>query len=680
MARTLIGNFKGPKGDKGEQGATGPKGEQGIQGPEGPAGGVNSVNGGQGDVVVGGGNLLPIASLIDGKPYKIQFTSIDSPHSSSKVGYITTPGQEQQIVQTAELPWLEPDVTYTASFTAWTDAGEQTFALDYFPDTLPGQIGFIATTIPQRFAWTMKTNLAEIVNACFRVIIVNGVTAKTYFTDFKIERGTVATDWSPAPEDLVYKWQTEGVLPHRYVVRWDKVQNTCTRMYDAAGITTDTTHFAYHGSVDAAYDNPFDKLYPWSHRKLCKADKAKYKELYEAGGDVMGAITKWEGEPGFALGPSVPGMDMVYTPEFWMRQWEDGGYVYIGVADGPIYGWQYVPEMVTGRYLASKDGEGLTSLAGGVPYVDTVSIAQLHAKAKADHLTLDTIQTWDPETVLMVVEYADMNCQSAIGQSVSNLYRHVTTDRPKEAGTASTVILPAAMKDFCIKGAILDFNATDDDRGLLARRVITKTEDAEAGCIKVTFDGGDVTYTTDTRCNIHGLYNAPDEQIGSKSGHIGVNGRSLAYYRGRNCWGNAYHYLLGAYREQYTGHIWVAPDLETADELDALDKSKCIDTGCALPQGASGAQGEGYIKELHLLPDHPMAPFCKTTGGDSTKPVGDYVWWPALNAGNTICLAGADANGGLSVGRFAANWHLASSVAWWSSAASLAFKNPKGGV
>lgn len=472
--------------------------------------------------------------------------------------------------------------------------------------------------------------------------------------------------------------RVEGTIPHRYVVRWDKKQAKCTRMYDAANITTDTAHFAYHGPVDPDYDNPFDKLYPWSHRKLCKADKAKYKELYEAGGNVLEAITKWEDEPGFALGGD--GMDMVYTPEFWMKQWEDGGYVYVGVADGPIYGWKYVTEMVLGRYLASQDGEGLTSRAGDIPYADTISLKGLHDAAKKDNLTLDTIQTWDAETVLMVVEYASLNCQTAIGQSVSNLYRSNDNDKPKEGKTANEVTLPSGIGPYCIPGAILDFG-TAKDRCNTARRVVESVTDAEEGYVTVTFSGEPVTYTTDTFCSIHGLYNAPDEQIGSKSGYIGTDGKCNAYYRGRNCWGNCYHYLLGAYREKDTGHIWVAPDVETADALDALDKEKCIDTGCALPNTKEGAAADGWIGELHLLSGYPMAPFCKAVnGGTSGDPVGDYCWWPALNAVDTVCIAGAGACNGLGVGRFAAYWRFASSFAWWSIAASLAFKIPRGGV
>ena len=506
----------------------------------------------------------------------------------------------------------------------------------------------------------------------------NGAGETTVSVDFSgVEKHLEKTD----KRVTALEEKTSRLLPHRYVVRWDKTLSKCTRMYDAADITTDTTHFCYRGKMDDQYSNPFDSIYPWSHRKLCKADKAKYKELFTSGGDVMGAITKWEDEPDFKLGSDAPGMDMVYTPEFWMKQWEDGGYVYIGVADGPIYGWTHVPQMVQARYLASKDtnGEGLTSLAGDVPYADTISIGQLHAEAKKDNLTIDNIFTWDAETVLMVVEYADLNCQTAIGSSVSNGLYRAQNERPKEAGTSNKVTLPAAIRDVCIPGAILAFG-TANDRGTVARRAITTVDDAEDGYVTVTFAGDPVEYTTEMFCSIHGFYNAPDEAIGSKSGYIGTDGRCLAYYRGRNCYGNCYHYLLGAYREQNTGHIWVAPDEATADDLDALNKERCKDTGCVLPDTKEGQAADGWIKELHLLEDYPMAPFCKAVNGDSSNPVGDYCWWPALNVVDTICIAGAYAGNWASVGRFAADWRSAASNAWWSIAVSLAFRTPTGGV
>ena len=288
----------------------------------------------------------------------------------------------------------------------------------------------------EKFVCSGKSKQTGYQKVRFIVALGNNLDAGKTIAIFhpKLELGTVATDWSPAPEDKAdvaaldttnkrveaLEQRIFDFLPHRYVVRWDKKQAKCTRLYDAATISTDTTHFCYRGSVDSAYSNPFDDIYPWSHRKLCKVDKAKYKELYEAGGDVLESITKWEDDPDFKLGPELEGMDMVYTPEFWMSQWEDGEYVYYGVADRAVEGWVHVHPMVQARYLASQDDDGsITSIAGSVPWTDSISIANLHAEAKKHHLTLDNIQSWCAETMLMVVEYATLNCQTAIGQSMS---------------------------------------------------------------------------------------------------------------------------------------------------------------------------------------------------------------------------------------------------------------------
>ena len=87
---------------------------------------------------------------------------------------------------------------------------------------------------------------------------------------------------------------------HQYVIRWDKVNSQCTRMGDASSITTTITNFCHRGAVNASYDNPFDKLYPWKYRKLCKVNRAAYAAL-DAGSPITDAVTMWEGEPGLAL-------------------------------------------------------------------------------------------------------------------------------------------------------------------------------------------------------------------------------------------------------------------------------------------------------------------------------------------------------------------------------------------
>lgn len=472
-------------------------------------------------------------------------------------------------------------------------------------------------------------------------------------------------------------WKT-GVK--KYVVRWDKTSAQCTRMADAADIPTDTTHFAHRGSIDADYSNPFDSVYPWSHRRLCKVNRTQYASIYDAGGDIKGAISYWEDEPGFTLGGDDPDqMDMVYTPAFWASVWEDENYVYAGVADGEVQGWIKHPETIGARYLASEDADGnLTSLAGGIPKRFT-AISALHSNAKAQRMTLDDIFTWCDDTLLMVVEYATMNTQTAIGNGVSSLYREDETGHPLEdAQQSNSVVLPTAYKTQAIAGALLDIG-TSKGNGNVAIRVVTGVADHTntAYCI-VSFAGEPVDILTTHYCAIHGKYNSPDADIGSKSGYIGSNGQSIAYYRGRIAFGNMWRYVLGAYRQTGTGHIWVANNRQEANNYDALNTGVHTDTGCALPQGADGAAGEGYLNALHILPDLPLAPFGAATGGNSTNPVGDYVYTPALSAGNTILLAGAGANAGAPVGRFYGHWGSSASASGWALAALLFLIPPEG--
>ena len=71
-------------------------------------------------------------------------------------------------------------------------------------------------------------------------------------------------------------------------------------MGDAAAITTTITNFKHSGSVMDPYSNPFDSIYPWKYRKLCKVDRVAYAAL-AAGAPIEDAVSAWEGEPGFVL-------------------------------------------------------------------------------------------------------------------------------------------------------------------------------------------------------------------------------------------------------------------------------------------------------------------------------------------------------------------------------------------
>ena len=463
---------------------------------------------------------------------------------------------------------------------------------------------------------------------------------------------------------------------HQYIIRWDKVNSQCTRMGDASAITTTITNFKHRGSVNASYSNPFDSLYPWKYRKLCKVDRAAYAAL-EAESPITDAVTAWEGEPGFVL-DGTGDFDGVYTPEFWGRIWEDATYVYAGVADGAIPGWQYFEATIGGRYFGSMDGASkITSIAGSFPLRNT-RIDTMHTDVTAQGMTLDDIFTWCADTLLMAVEFATLNSQTALGNGVDDLYRQGSETVGENASSGATLLkLPNAFAAYCIPGAIIGIGTTNGAEDVAITRFVSSAGLNGADPLYATHKGVTVlaltaNVTTAHFVCIHGMYNAPDTEIGSMSGYIGTNGKSNTYYRGRVAHANFWRYCLGAYRKSGTGAIWVANSREEAAAADALNTGVHRNTGKVLPVTSN------YIASLHLDNLLPFAPFTATTGGSGgyDNPVGDSIQVPSLATGNTILLLGGHAFFGMFVGRFCVRWYADASASSWNIGVLPYLKTP----
>lgn len=462
---------------------------------------------------------------------------------------------------------------------------------------------------------------------------------------------------------------------HMYGILWDKTTATCTRQYDAVGMEA----AAHLGTYNANLVNDFDNVYPWSHRKLCTVDLTEYSRLYEAGADIEQAITAWEGDPDFSY-TGENGAVMVYTPAFYMHTEETDEGVLVAIADGELEGWIKVPRYIGGRYTASDDGNGgLTSVAEVMP-ISRVTLGNIHKQAKTNHMTLEDLWTFTADTALMAVEFATLNMQAAIGNGVSSLYRENEADLALVTETATNrVIVPNALASYAIPGAIIDIGTSLGGAQVGHKVVIETQEYPDNTAYKiVVFAGDPVDVTASNFCSIHGLWHTVDAEIGSSSGYIGTNSRSHAYYRGRIAYANVWRYVLGAYREQNTGHIWIAHDREEADAYDALNKTVHTDTGFVLPytfgeDGTAPSVGT-YINDIHFHPDLPLLPFAKTCGGNSEKPIGDYVYLPPSTTGNTIQLVGGAASHGVYCGRFCGRWHGTSGSSRWGASALLFLK------
>lgn len=465
---------------------------------------------------------------------------------------------------------------------------------------------------------------------------------------------------------------------HHYIARWDKTLAQMTRMGDAAGITTDTSNFGNFGSVNPDYDNPFDSIYPWSGIRICNIDLDAYMAL-QPGDSITGCVKAWDGDPDFDWNDDNGVWR--YRPEFWGNSWDDGTYRYFDVTDRPAGGYVHYPEAIAGRW----HGCALTKTVNGSPIACLIPkyqgmpaastpLSTLHTYAKNYGATLDSIYSIDADLLLLTVEYATMNSQSAIGNGATSLYRQGGY-QIAAASTDSNVIkvLAADAGDYFVYGAILDIGTTDGGNQVGSYYVISAAPDTDPTYLNVTLNTS-VTVTRDNYWSIHGLINLGSNGTGSKSGYGGTNGRAIAFYRGMELYGNMWFYTLGAYENAADKHIWIATDADQADAYDALDTSVHIDTGLVLPTSS------GYIQTLGLPPRSgllALPPFCTAIGGSSANPVGDY-FYNGDYTYNTVLLRGGSAIDTSIAGALGGGWSNAASISYWSYSARPLLKTPQG--
>lgn len=482
------------------------------------------------------------------------------------------------------------------------------------------------------------------------------------------------TDENPVLNFKIPRGEPAAIRTNQYAARWNKSTHQMERTGLALGITSDVANFAHRGSVNANYSNPFDSIYPWSEMKLCNVDLDEYMAL-QPGDSLIDCVTAWDGEPGFSY--SDPSGVWRYTPEFYGRSYEADGWRYFDVSETEAEkGYVHYPESIKGRW----HGRSVTLTIGatektvflpltGMPD-KLISQVTLHERANEYGGTLDNIWTVDADILLCIVEFADMNIQNAIGAGCDSMYRQSSDKFTAAASDSNTVrVAKSAGAAFCIPGAIFDIGTANGGTQIGSFQILSVEEDGTD--LVITLDDT-VTVTTANFWSVHGICNAANEEIGSMSGYIGTNGKCNAYYRGAVIYGNLWFYVLGAYRQTSTQHIWMAHDQDEADLYDALDTSVHFDTGLRL------SETNGYIATLGMLDDPGILsapPFCTGIGGNSTNPVGDYFYTNA-NAGNTVLRVGGNASSGAYAGPFCGYWYHAASNSNWSYAARPVLKSP----
>lgn len=150
--------------------------------------------------------------------------------------------------------------------------------------------------------------------------------------------------------------------------------------------------------------SPFDSYAPWNGMKECNLDSS-------------GTVTAWKGDSGFARTNSFT---MVFIPEFYVAAKRNGTKQYFYVSDKPKTG------MI--KHQGSKKYVGKYHIGSGVTSTSGVSPLTNHARSWFRNVATTTgykrhlydFATYCAVIFLYIVEFANWNCQSKIGQGNTN--------------------------------------------------------------------------------------------------------------------------------------------------------------------------------------------------------------------------------------------------------------------
>ena len=128
----------------------------------------------------------------------------------------------------------------------------------------------------------------------------------------------------------------------------------------------------------------------------------------------------------------------------------------------------------------------ITSIAGSLPLRNT-RMDTMHTNVTSQGLTLDDIFTWCADSLLLAVEFATLNSQTAIGNGCDGLYRESSELIGEDASLGGTLLkLPNAFVTACVAGAIIAIGTANAGEQVGVTRFISSAD----------LDGADPLFAT----------------------------------------------------------------------------------------------------------------------------------------------------------------------------------------
>lgn len=405
--------------------------------------------------------------------------------------------------------------------------------------------------------------------------------------------------------------------------------------------TDDAVNLVANATKDGSIvQNDFDTIYPWS-------DIITYN--YDLTNKV---ITAYYGDSNFSFDGSN-GEVLTMIPEFYWKRYRDDTYEYIKISKYAIDGFIKSPAFSVGRYDTSLVDSKSSSRSGVIPDVArNISSFRTLAKALGDGFgQLD--YHYFLLQLLYLVEYADYNSQSKLGDGLT-FYRLSDTDKSLKAeSSANRIIIETSRANYFVIGQQVSIGTSSAWNWNVAKnRTIMSKEEYNDGTITGTaiyFDGDAVNIAVENVIWSTGQKSGQCDSLGMKSGCLANDGKSAIIYRGiENFFGNLYQFIDGINIKDNQAYICYSQENYVIDTFEKPYEAL----------GYLNSPTNGWAKILAYDEKHPLISLIAETGGSNGTYMGDYYY---QNTGNRIACVGGGLNNTTNAGAWCWNLNYASS-------------------
>lgn len=386
---------------------------------------------------------------------------------------------------------------------------------------------------------------------------------------------------------------------------------------------------------------------------------------------VNGVVTAYEGEPGFSRTTADV---FVEIPKGYYYRYVDATYEYFMISDKPFpnsklhklfnKGGKIQDFAYIGAYKSSYDGTSKhESKSEKLPDINVSrTTSRTRSKARGAYAILQDIHTRDWLNMLMMVELANKNMQTAIGSGYSSMAYSASHVAVITEPTINRVVLANAFADLFVVGQQCSIGTALGSTNVASSRAITAIDVYDAGNKAITFDGAAVNIAAGNIIWSSQQKTGNSDTVGNGTGRAaGVDGKCSIRYRGI---------------EDLYGNVW-----EWVDNLNIKDRQGYSDPNGRIELYNDTDFGVNYMAHKALFPatdnyvvrmmfDENIGVACmpESVGGGSTQYYCDYYY---QSVGERAAFVGGGLSGGLGVGPFC--WVLirAASGTDWALSARL---------